>query len=97
MGLGLHFIYSHDEVIVDLLAHGRVKLVGRMRPNKVPDPGRRSLQRAICPTPDEVQVARDLLQFRFTEVKRGDVVLDQTYQSWERVTLPKAKKSSRQS
>src|ERR1700679_3674761 len=59
-----HFVYGNDKVIVDLLAHGRVKLVRRMGLNKVSDPGCRSLQRAICPTPHEIQVARDFAHLR---------------------------------
>jgi hypothetical protein len=46
-----------------------------MGPNKVPDPGRRSLQRAICPTPDEIQVARDFAHLQVAQVERADVGL----------------------
>jgi hypothetical protein len=71
-----HFIYGHDKVVVNLLGHGRVKLVRRMGPNKVSDPGRRSLQRPIRPTPDEIQIARNFVLLQFTQVKRVDVGLD---------------------
>jgi 16S rRNA C1402 (ribose-2'-O) methylase RsmI len=71
-----HFVYGNDKVIVDLLAHGRVKLVRRMGPNKVSDPGCRSLQRAICPTPHEIQVARDFAHLRVLQIERANVGLD---------------------
>jgi hypothetical protein len=63
-----------------------------MGTNKVSNPGCVSLQRAICPTPDEIQVARDFAQLQIGQVERPDVRLDEAYEPRELVTLSKAKK-----
>jgi len=83
----LDFIYGHDKVIVDLLAHGGVKFVRGVGPNKVSDPGRGRLQGAIRATPDKVEVTRDFALLHFAQVERVDVRLDEAYKSWERLTL----------
>jgi hypothetical protein len=70
------FVYGNNKVIVDLLVHGRVKLVRGMGANKVSDPGCHSLQRAICPTPDEIQVAKDFAHLRVWQIERANVGLD---------------------
>jgi len=71
-----HFIYGNNKVIVNLLAHGRIKLVRRVRSNIVSDPGRRSFQRTVCPAPDEIEVARDFALLRVAQVERANVGLD---------------------
>lgn len=71
-----HFINSDHKVVVDLLAHGRVKPVRRVGPNKVANPGRGSLQRTVRPTPDEIQVARDFALLRVAQVQRAKIGLD---------------------
>jgi hypothetical protein len=63
-----------------------------MGSNKVSDPRCVSLQRAICPTPDEIQVARDFAQLQIRQVERADIGLDKAYEPRVRVTLSKARK-----
>ena len=54
-----HLIHLLEQIVIDLLAHNRIKLVSRMRSDEVPDPRRRGLELPGGAFADEIEVFKE--------------------------------------
>ena len=75
----LHLIHFLEQIVIDLLAHDRIKLISRMRPDKVPDPRRWGLEFPGGPFADEVEVFEETASFVVVDIQGIDVFVDEGY------------------
>ena len=52
----IHLIHFLEQIVIDLLAHDRIELVSRVRPDEVPDPHRWGLKLSGGTIADEIEV-----------------------------------------
>jgi hypothetical protein len=64
----LHLVHLLEQVVIDLLAHDRIELVSRMRPDEVSDPRRWGLEFSGRTFADEIEVFEETASLAVVDI-----------------------------